>query len=295
MASSGGKDMKNKKRHLRQRLVPFLGSDRIDKITNFRLGQYRKHRTDDGASQATINREMSTLSHMLHHAASKDLKWLKKDDLTEIPKEQERRKQIRVLTPIQQQRLLNAAAEDPNGVTWIFVMFGLNATMRHGEIVPRRFDEVDFANCCIWINKAKAGERQQPITPALRDALIRQREMSEDPDGWIFPAARKTCKTGHRREMGDSFARAVKLAGLDPAMCTPHIMRHTAITALVKAKADVPTIQKISGHKTAAQVLHYVHVFGDHVHDALSALDQTTPEAIAPKLHKQQKPISKLA
>ena len=92
MEASGGKDMKNKKRHLRQRLVPFLGRDRIDKITNFRLGQYRKHRTEEGASQATINREMSSLSHMLQHAASKDLQWLKKDDLPKIPKEIETRK-----------------------------------------------------------------------------------------------------------------------------------------------------------------------------------------------------------
>ena len=200
-----------------------------------------------------------------------------------------------MLTLPQQQRLLKAAAQDQNGVTWIFVMFGLNTTMRHGEIVPRRFDEVDFANCCIWINKAKAGERQQPITPALRDALLRQREMAEDPDGWIFPAVRKTCKTGHRREMGEPFTRAVKLAGLDPARCTPHIIRHTGITALVKAKTDVPTIQKISGHKTAAQVLHYVHVFGDHVHDALSALDQTISDVITPKLHVHHKAAAKQA
>lgn len=286
MESSGGKDMKNKRRHLRQRLVPFLGRDRLDKITGYRLGQYRQHRISEGASQATINREMSTLSHLLNQAASKDWGWMKKDDLPEIPKEKEARKQIRILTVAQRQRLLKAAAEDQDGRAWLFVLFGLNASMRHSEIVRRRYDEIDFENCFIWIDKAKAGERQQPITPALRDALARQRNMEADPNGWIFPAAHKSCKTPHRPDLREPFARIVKRAGLDPKLCTPHIMRHTAISALVMARTDIPTIQKISGHKTPSQVLHYVHLFGEHVHDALSALNMAIPDAITPELHE---------
>jgi site-specific recombinase XerD len=38
----------------------------------------------------------------------------------------------------------------------------------------------------------------------------------------------------------------VKAAGLDPELITPHVMRHTAITKLVQAGADLPTIQRIS-------------------------------------------------
>lgn len=286
MEESGGKDMTNKRRHLRQRLVPFFRRDRLDKITSYRLGQYRKHRIDEGASQATVNRELSTLSHLLNCAASKDWGWLKKDDLPQIPKEKEARKQIQILTVAQRERLLRAAIEDQDRHAWLFVMFGLNAAMRHAEIVCRRYDEVDFENCFIWVDKAKAGERQQPITPALRDALARQSEMEDDPNGWIFPATRKNSKNPHRRDMRGPFARIVTRARLDPRICTPHIMRHTAISALVMAKTDIPTIQRISGHKTPSQVLHYVHLFGEHVHEALSALNMTIPDTRTPELHR---------
>lgn len=285
MDESGGKDMKNKRRHIRQRLVPFFGRDRLHKITDFRLRQYRKLRTDEGASQATINRELATLCHFLNRAASKDWGWIRKEDLPDIPREPEAAKMISVLTPAQRRTLLTAATQDQNERAWLFVMFGLNAAMRHSEIVRRRYDEVDFENCCIWINKAKAGERQQPITPALRDALLTQQGMEHNPEGWIFPSNRKSTKTGHCRDMRDPFARSVQRAGLDPKRCTPHIMRHTAITALVMAKTDIPTIQKISGHKTAAMVLRYVHIFGNHVHDAISAIDLAVPDVITPKLH----------
>lgn len=290
MEASGGKDLKNKRRHLEMYLVPYLGAQRLDSLSGFTLQKYRKHRLGQGAKDATINREMATLQHMLNRAASKDWKWIKADDVPDIPKAKEQRKKIRILTDEQRGRLLQAAMADHDAYTWLFVMFGLNASMRHSEIVQRRYDEIDFDQCRIWINRAKAGEREQPITPALRDALLRQREMATDQSGWIFPAAKNAKKYPHRRDMRDPFIRAAKAAGLDPTLCTPHVMRHTAITALVKQRIDVPTIQKISGHKTAAMVLHYVHVFGQHIDDAIGGLNIGSADPITPELHTTPQP-----
>jgi integrase len=257
----------------------------LDKLTTFRLSRYRTARLADGASDATINRELATLSHLLHRASSKDWGWLTSDAVPEIPKERELRKKIRILSAEQRDRLLGAAVEDADPRAWLFVMFGLNAAMRHSEIVGRRYDEVDFAHCRIWIDRAKAGEREQPITPSLRDSLAKQRKLEKDPNGWIFPATRADCKLPYRRDMRGAFARIVERAGLDPKQCTPHVMRHTAISALVMARADIPTIQKISGHKTPAMVLHYVHLFSEHIDNAMAVLDLGIPDAITPELH----------
>ena len=285
MEQIGGKDLKNKRRHLSQRIIPALGRIRMDQLTTFCLSTYRAKRRDEGASNATINRELSTLSHMLHRASTKDWGWITADALPEIPKEREARKRIRILTEEQRDRLLRAAVNDSDPRAWLFVMFGLNTAMRHSEIVCRRYDEIDFDNCRIWVDRAKAGEREQPITPSLRDSLAKQRKMENDPNGWIFPSVRANCKLSHRRDMRGAFARIVKQAGLDPKQCTPHVMRHTAISSLVMARADIPTIQKISGHKTPAMVLHYVHLFGEHIDNAMSVLDQAVPDPITPKLH----------
>lgn len=157
--------------------------------------------------------------------------------------------------------------------------------MRHGEILRRRYDEVDWENCRIWIDKAKAGEREQPITQSLRDALALQRQGEADPEGWIFPSAWKYSNKPYRKSMEDGFRRAVIRAGMNPKTCTPHIMRHTAITTLVKNKTDVPTIQKISGHKTPAMVLHYVHIFGEHIDNEMNVLDVGVPDSLTPELH----------
>ncbi|QEH81134.1 tyrosine-type recombinase/integrase [Sphingomonas sp. C8-2] len=291
MEETGGRDLKNKTRNLRQHLVPFLGKDRLDKITEFRLRQYRKHRLDQGASHATINRDMAAFSHLMHRAASKAWRWIKPEDMPEIPKEREARKKITILSQDDRDSLLKAAKQDTDPKAWLFVMFGLNACMRHSEIVARRYDEIDFANCRIWINRAKAGEREQPITPALRDALKAQQALEDDKNGWIFPSLREPSKHPYRRDMRIAFARIVKAAGLNPSICTPHVMRHTGITQLVKAKTDIPTIQKISGHKTVAMVMHYIHVYGEHIDDAISALDTGSSNPVTHELHMPENDV----
>jgi site-specific recombinase XerD len=81
-----------------------------------------------------------------------------------------------------------------------------------------------------------------------------------------------------RHRMDKSFRRAVVRAGLEPKIITPHVMRHTAITKLVKAGIDLPTIQRISGHKTLAMVLRYTHVHGSHINQAIRNIGLGLPE-----------------
>jgi hypothetical protein len=83
--------------------------------------------------------------------------------------------------------------------------------------------------------------------------------------------------------MDNAFRDAVVGAGLDPKLVMPHVMRHTAITALVQAGVDLPTIQKISGHKTLAMVLRYAHVHGHHIDRAIGVIGRTVPELPANK------------
>ena len=295
MEQSGGKDMTNKTRHLDTYLVPHFGTTRLDKITTFDLQRYRKKRLASGARDATVNREMSTLQHLLNRAASKEWRWIKPDEVPEIPKAKEQRKKIRILTDEQRHQLLEAAKADHDPLAWLFVMFGLNTAMRHSEIVERRFDEIDFAQCRIWINRAKAGEREQPITVALRDALKARQDGMTDQKGFIFPPIRANTKDPHRADMREPFKRCAIRAGLDPKFCTPHVMRHTGITALVKQGIDVPTIQKISGHKTPAMVLHYVHVFGQHIDDAIGGLNINARDTVTPDLHTELEAVPEIA
>ena len=301
LEETGGKNLSRKRIHLKLHLKPFFGDQRLDSITTFTVDRYRKRRVDAGASKATINRELTTLSHLFNKAV--EWKWLRAVPC-KISKEKEGRGRIVVLSGEEADALLRAAIADHDPDCWIFVLFGLNTAMRHSEILKTRFDQIDFARLRLYVPEAKAGQREQPITVELADVLKREREMRDDQDGWIFPSIRPgLSKQGHRTRMDRPFQRAVERAGLDPEKVTPHVLRHTAITDLVQSGVDLPTIQRISGHKTLAMVLRYTHVHGSHIDRAVKAIgrglpvpsDLENPDAITQELHRRRRQREKRA
>jgi site-specific recombinase XerD len=68
-------------------------------------------------------------------------------------------------------------------------------------------------------------------------------------------------------------AAQVQRAGLDPNRITPHTLRHTAVTHLVQSGVDLPTVQRISGHKTLSMVVRYAHQSGSHIEAAMDRLE----------------------
>jgi site-specific recombinase XerD len=66
----------------------------------------------------------------------------------------------------------------------------------------------------------------------------------------------------------------VAIAGLDPKVVVRHTLRHTAISHLVQAGVDLPTVKRISGHKTLQMVEKYSHQNGDHIQAAMDKLEQ---------------------
>lgn len=276
-----GKNLARKRQHIEQRLSPYFKKQRPDKITDFSIAHYGKRRSEEGASKATVNRELSTLSHFLNRAL--EWGWIKTKP--RIDKSAEPRKQITVLADNEKAALMTAALEDQDPLTWLFVAIALGTGMRHSEVLRVRWDEIEFDLRRIYIGRAKAGQREQPIPSNLANKLEEEWEAQGRPEGYLFPNARADAKAAHRSTMAMQFRRAVVSAGLNPAKVTPHILRHTAITELVRAGVDLPTIQRISGHKTLAMVLRYTQLSDSHIDQSLAKLNEAFAGAFTPELH----------
>jgi len=278
-----GRNLGPKTRHIRQQLTPYFKNQRPDKLTDFTISHYIKHRKEAGASVATINRELSTLSHLLNRAV--EWKWLRSDQRPKISKGAETRKKIVVLSAVDQKALMQAAIGDQDPLTWLFAAIALGTGMRHSEILRIRWGDIDSDNRRIYISQAKAGQREQPIPSTLASTLAKERAQIGADDAYVFPTSRADAKSPHRTAMSAQFRRAVERAKLDPRKVTPHVLRHTAITGLVRAGVDLPTIQRISGHKTLSMVLRYTHLSDDHIDKAVAKLDSAFSDAITPELH----------
>jgi integrase len=282
LTEEGGKDLKEKKRRLEQHLVPFLGDTPLSQLATFDIERYKKHRLaqpirtrkklQNGeipplTKPATINRELAALSHLVNKA----LEWGWIDRTSgRIRKLKEGTGRIDFLSAEGAAALLEAAKHDANPQIYPFILIGLHTGMRRSEILSISRADIDLANRTIAIPKAKAGARQQPITDEVAELLRSMMETLPPGTPWLFPSL--ASRSGHTHDIRKAFVRSVVAAGLDPTKVVRHTLRHTAITHLVQAGIDLPTVKRISGHKTLAMVERYAHQHGAHIQGAMDKL-----------------------
>ncbi len=276
--ASAGRNLKQKRQQLEQHLKPFFAGKPLSRIVAFDLQRYVKQRQGEGAAHSTINSELACFSHLLHRAL--DWGWI--DRAVKVPHLKEDNRRLVYLSVEQMGRLLEAARGDACWEIYPFILIALHTAMRRMEILSIRWEHVDLARRVIHIPHAKAGAREQPMTAALADYL---KEIRRPGAVWIFPG---DSESGHRIGIEKPFRRVVAAAGLNPQEITRHTLRHTAITHLVQSGVDLPTVQRISGHKTLAMVARYSHQSGAHISAAMDRLE----ERVTQELHRPEKSLA---
>lgn len=292
LREEGGKGVDRKQRQIDLYLAPFFRQKPLSKISTFEIARYRKYRSEAGAAGATINRELAVISHLFNKAV--EWVWIAHRP-AKIARFKEDKGRIVYLTAEQCQRVLEAASHDISPHIYPFTLIALSTSMRMTEILSMRREHVDLDRKRIFIPNAKAGARDQPITTELATFLKKHVEALKPGTEWLFPNI--ASKSGRLVTIRKAHRRVVKAAGLDPDVVVRHTFRHTAITHLVQAGVDLPTVQKVSGHKTLAMVARYSHANGAHIDAAMDKLEQRislqapvadqTADVITLELHKQ--------
>ena len=268
LAVEDGNSLAIKTRQINQKLIPFFDMTPLENISSFQIEQFKSHCREQGLSPATINRYLSVLSHLFNKAV--EWRWLEHPP-ARIKKHKESPGRILYLTTPQIQRLLDEAKKDDHPVVYPFIVIALETAMRRMEILSIQIENIDPDRCVIYIPQAKAGAREQPMTPFLAEFLKVYITSAQPGQRWLFPS--KNSKPGHVIAIEKSFRRVVTAAGLDPKQVVRHTLRHTAISHLVQAGVDLPTVKFISGHKTLLMVERYAHQNNEHIQQALSKLD----------------------
>jgi integrase len=196
--------------------------------------------------------------------------------------------------------LVELAPRDPlrNGPDLVYVCFfdvALGTGLRLGELRALRWRDIDRDRRLIRIERAysrrelrspksEAGVRSVPLFPSVDDALreLAARAVERGryaPDELVFGSARGTpLQPSNFRER--VWHPALRRAGLEGRGYRFHDLRHTCVSRLVAAGADVKLVQAVAGHASALITLErYSHLLDTRISEAANRFDPARIES----------------
>jgi len=233
--------------HLKS-LLPYFGDIPVLRLNRNMGREYRAWRKkQDEVSDATINRALSVLKHILYWGVDESL--LQANPLARLAMAPERRLKRPVMTLDEEARLVSALPEYLRRI----VIAALDTGMRRGEILRQRWEDVDFSRKLLLVSHSKTagGEsRELPLTKRMLD-LLQQKPQSE---GVVFTHNGQTLSWIRKGFLG-----GIKRAGLRHFRF--HDLRHTFNTRLMEAGVIQDVRMALMGHSSGSRVHSiYTHV-----------------------------------
>lgn len=176
------------------------------------------------------------------------------------------------MTVEQIEHFLEGAADDQNRQIHPFIRIGPDTSMRKTEILSIRHERINLQQLVIYIPKAKAGAREQPITVYLDEYLAAYVATLRPGEQWLFPSP--AAKEGRTVNLDKPFRRCVLAVGLDVKQVVCRTLGHTAITHLVQGGVGLPTVKRISGYKNLSLAERDKHQIGSRIQSAMDKLPE---------------------
>jgi integrase len=229
-------------------LLPYFAEYPVLQITKNLAAEYRKSRMrGKNIKDATINRDLSVLRHLLYWAVDENL--IAANPLSRLRLERERKIRRHVISVDEEQRLLATAPEHLRRI----VIAALDTGMRRGEITHQRWEDVDLSRRLLFVTKSKTPEgemREIPLTERLTQLL----KSMEERAGLVFTYREEAVCIIKR-----SWKSALIRGGVRPMRF--HDLRHAFNTRLMEAGVIQEVRMALMGHSTG----HSLHSVYTHV------------------------------
>ena len=226
----------------------------------------RMTRANTPLSGATTNRYLAGISAVCKWAW-KELQWLPANPVLSVSKSPESEGIIRFLSDDERKALFKACRESTDPNIYTAVMVALATGARYGNIRNLQWDDVDFSNWTLRMEKMKNGHpRYVPVVGAAQAALQAQWDKDPTQAGWVFKGYRDAAPADiekHWRDVRDA-------AGLQGFRF--HDLRHTTASYLTQGGAGLAQVADALGHKTLAMARRYSHQSGEHVRATLASI-----------------------
>lgn len=238
-------------RSIVKRFLEFIKKDPLD-IDQDDIEKFREYMAvEKKYSKQTIYISMKALQSFF--------KFLKKEEFYRLQAPKRSRKLPVYLNEKEMSEILKAARNNMRDYTLILTL--AYTGLRVGELSSLRIEDVDFFENFIHVRSGKGDKDRLVAVAGDVIGTIKEYLQSEKRnDGYLFISQKGTrITTTHIERLVRYYARK---AGIKKRV-TPHTIRHTFATTLLRNGADIRFIQQILGHSSIATTQIYTHVDED--------------------------------
>ena len=166
------------------------------------------------------------------------------------------------------------ACDGPFGIRdYCILMILLSCGLRVSELVSLNTTDIyeDHLRVIGKGNKERVVFFADGCREAIDDYLaVRNNEKVPEKDKDALFISQKNCRFGVRG-VQQMVEKKLKLAGLDATRYSPHKLRHTAATLMLKNGVDTRALQEVLGHSNLNTTQIYTHLDNASLHEAAMA------------------------
>jgi len=205
---------------------------------------------DEKKDYSTVNGDYSALQWFYKYVLNRA--W----NVRKLVRPKKEKRLPKYITPEQVSSLI--ACTDFKKHQIIFLLF-YSTGLRLSELRLLKWEDIKFDEGIIHVRKGKgAKDRLVILQEEMARMLNAYRKNQPVVQQYIFEG-----KTANKpiapKSVQWAFKRSREKAGL-PAWVTPHVLRHSYATALLKNGTDLLTLKELLGHKKLATTMRYLHL-----------------------------------
>lgn len=274
-------------------LAFFAKETPISQITTAKIYSFQESRLAAGASASSIRQELSMLSRMFNVARNS---WQINIDnpVTAIDRVPPAENRERFLSTEEAAAILDVARGISNKF-FCYVLLLMHTGMRSREAATLNIVDINTTKRLVTLWKTKNNKaRTVPLTMEASEAI---NNLDLESDGFLFLTKQQRQSEKAMLQPGKIFRRQwetlwrrirkkaqnkEKFPDFPEILpFTPHDIRHTAASHLLRQGVDVRIIADILGHSSLSMIMRYTHLFDDskreHI-DKISYLGRKTEE-----------------